>query len=181
MYTHWYIGNRCKYVYRAGHGGTYLEFQILQTTTSPAPDSSHPEASACFPPISEETEIHTQYTTTHCPNTKMYQCHSVDSEKVHRVSWYFWLCAFSVLLTHWSTVQPGHHWLGWGEDVGIMSLYTRAISLPVGQLPGCDSIYMLDVLRYCPIDFEVCDTSATPAIWSLGIPSFLTPLIIIIL
>lgn len=151
------------------------------TSTSPAPDSSHPEASTCFPLISEETEIHTQYTTTHCPNTQMCQWHSADSEEVHRVSWYFWLCAFSVHLIHWSTVQPGHHQLGWGENVEIMSLYTRAISLPVGQLPEYDSIYMLDVLRYYPTDFEVCDTSATPAIRSLGIPSFLTSLIIIII
>lgn len=111
----------------------------------------------------------------------MCQWHSADSEEVHRVSWYFWLCAFSVHLIHWSSVQSGHHWLGWGENVEIMSLYTRAISLPVGQLPGYDSIYMLDVLRYYPIDFEVCDTSATPAIRSLGIPSFLTSLIFIII
>lgn len=53
--------------------------------------------------------------------------------------------------------------------------------MPVGQLPGCNGIYMFDVPRYYPIDFEVCDTSATPAIQSLGIPSFSTPLIIIIL
>lgn len=54
-----------------------------------------------------------------------------------------------------------------------MSLYTGAVSMPVGQLPGCNGIYMLDVPRHYPIDFEVCDTCATPAIRSLGNAFFL--------